>query len=124
MQVMVSEACMLWYNVLARYKSAMLEINTAVAITGRDVPFPEALYRIGTAPAIESSIPIRCVIALPGSLKKLLCAGISSSGVSAGFFVETEIVPSALVYIDGAVPPVCSSGWDGVLFTGFEIAVI
>ena len=123
MHVMVSEAYMLWYNVLARYKSAMLEINTAVAITGRCVPLPEALYRIGTAPATERRIPIRCVIALPGSFRKLLCTGGSSSVITDPC-VETEIVPSALVYIDGAA----TQAWSGIcffcLFTGFEIAVI
>ena len=120
---MVSEAYMLWYNVLARYKSAMLEINTAVAITGRYAPLPEALYRIGTAPATESSIPIRWVIALPGSLKKLLCT-CGSSGIVTGLWAGMEMVPPTLVHIDGAAPPACSSGRAGVLFTGFEIAVI
>lgn len=123
MHVMVSEAYMLWYNVLARYKSAILEINTAVAITGRYAPLPEALYRIGTAPATERSIPIRWVIALPGSLKKLLCTGVSS-GVVTGLRAGIEIVPSELVHMDGAAPPACSSGRAGILFTGFGIAVI
>ena len=100
MHVIFSEALILWYKVLARYKSAMLIINTTDAITGSEVPFPAALYINGTEPVTDSSTPIRCVSALPGSLRKLLpaCSCVAVP-VFVPFWLVTDIVPSELLNI-------------------------